>query len=71
VVKIYSMEKLITFANNEAYLELLCDIKSKYSYMRIQSIRAVNRNLIDFYWWVGQQIVEKQEQYSWGDGVVE
>lgn len=65
------LNDLTTFSPDKAYLDFVSSIKSKYIDTRIRSIQAVNHNLIDFYWWLGGQIVEKQNQYSWGDGVVE
>ena len=58
-------------SSDRAYLDFLGNIKSKYLDTKIRSVQTVNQNLIDFYWWLGQQIAEKQEQFSWGDGVVE
>ncbi len=65
------MSKLTPFRPNQDYLRFLDHVKSKYLNARIQTVRAANRNLLDFYWWLGQEIVKKQQKLSWGDGVVE
>ncbi len=59
------------FSSDSAYLNLLNDIKTKFLDTRIRSAQTVNRNLIDFYWWLGEQIVQKQDEQAWGDQVVE
>lgn len=56
---------------NKIYLDFLDNIKTKYLVTRIQATRLVNQNLVNFYWWLGRQIVEKQEKYNWGESVVE
>src|SRR3990167_2303727 len=65
------LNNAILFSPDTVYLDFLSHVKSKYLDTRIRSIQTVNQNLIDFYWWLGQQIFEKQEQFLWGDGIVE
>ncbi|MEA1784645.1 DUF1016 N-terminal domain-containing protein [Arenibacter sp. GZD96] len=36
---------------------------------RINAIRAVNHQLINLYWNIGEQICKKLEKSEWGDGV--
>lgn len=62
---------LMSFSPDNIYLDFLSNVKSKYLDARIRSVQVANQNLIDFYWWLGQQIFEKQKQFLWGDGVVE
>jgi len=47
------------------------DIKGKIKLARIQAYRRINREVIFLYWDIGKKIVEKQEQFGWGKGVVE
>ncbi|OGT40538.1 MAG: hypothetical protein A3E81_08225 [Gammaproteobacteria bacterium RIFCSPHIGHO2_12_FULL_36_30] len=61
----------ISETSDHTYVHFLNNVKSKYIDTRIRSVQTVNRNLIDFYWWLGEQIAEKQEQLLWGDGVIE
>jgi predicted nuclease of restriction endonuclease-like (RecB) superfamily len=53
------------------YAEFLRSIKQRIQTGRAQAYRAVNRELIDLYWSIGQEIVERQERHGWGKSVVE
>jgi predicted nuclease of restriction endonuclease-like (RecB) superfamily len=53
------------------YVTFLNEIKSRIVAARIQAIRSVNKELINLYWDIGKTIVERQEQFGWGKGVVE
>ncbi|MBE0515418.1 PDDEXK nuclease domain-containing protein, partial [Sulfurimonas sp.] len=45
-------------------------IKSKILSSQYEALRAVNKELISLYWEIGKNIVEKQEQFSWGKSIV-
>jgi len=49
----------------------LNEIKSRIVSARIQAVRRVNKELISLYWDIGKSIVERQERFGWGKGVVE
>lgn len=51
---------------SQSYLEFLEDIKGKVSSNRYQAARAVNKELILLYHYVGAQILQKQEEQGWG-----
>jgi len=53
------------------YTDFLKEVKEKIYQSQYQALKAVNKELIDLYWEIGQSIVEKQEQYEWGKSVVE
>lgn len=53
------------------YLKFLDDVKARIHNSRIRMATSVNKELIQLYWWIGKQIVEKQEQLGWGKSVVE
>jgi predicted nuclease of restriction endonuclease-like (RecB) superfamily len=53
------------------YTSLLSSIKSRIAKSRIRAVRAASRELIDLYWYIGQQIAERQEDERWGKSVVE
>lgn len=57
--------------NQPQYLALLDEIKTRIRNSRLQAAHAVNRELIQLYWWLGKTITEKQEQLGWGKSVVE
>jgi predicted nuclease of restriction endonuclease-like (RecB) superfamily len=56
---------------NSEYKAFLQEIKNKVIESRINAAKAVNKSYIGLYWFIGQLIVEKQEQLSWGKSVVE
>lgn len=53
------------------YRSFLEEIKQRVLQSQHQALRAVNTELINLYWSIGQAIVEKQEELGWGKSVVE
>ena len=53
------------------YLRLLLKIKSKIRSTQVRAALAANSALIEFYYYLGGMIVEKQAQSSWGDKLVQ
>lgn len=47
------------------------EIKTKILSSQYEALKAVNKELINLYWEIGKNIVEKQEQFSWGKSIVE
>jgi predicted nuclease of restriction endonuclease-like (RecB) superfamily len=56
---------------DERYQNFLNETKQKIVTTRIQAAKAVCKEQINLYWWLGQQIVEAQVTYGWGKSVVE
>ena len=56
---------------NREYGRFLREIKARIITARIQAVRSVNKELIKLYWDIGKTIVKRQEQYKWGNAVVE
>ena len=56
---------------NREYGKFLSEIKARIITARIQAVRSVNKELIKLYWDIGKTIVKRQEQYKWGNAVVE
>jgi predicted nuclease of restriction endonuclease-like (RecB) superfamily len=52
------------------YLEFLEEIKGEVKRAKLNAARIVNSEKIKLYFFIGQQIVEKQQRYSWRDSVV-
>ena len=50
---------------------LLVDIKQRIRSAQYDALKAVNKELISFYWDIGRMIVERQEGDSWGKSIVE
>jgi predicted nuclease of restriction endonuclease-like (RecB) superfamily len=52
------------------YAEFLRDLKARIQSRQVRAILAVNRELIELYWEIGQMIVQRQEQSGWGDKIL-
>jgi len=55
---------------DDFYKEWLTEIKAKIQASQIKAALAVNTTLIHLYWNLGQQIVQKQQESNWGDGLI-
>lgn len=53
------------------YAEWLTDLKSRIHAVQQRAALAVNRELLQLYWQLGHDILERQEQASWGAGIVD
>ncbi|MDF3055365.1 MAG: hypothetical protein K0Q74_1272 [Gammaproteobacteria bacterium] len=53
------------------YQTFLAHIKQHYQKAQLKAAYAVNREMIQFYWQLGQMIIEKQEQSAWGSKFLE
>jgi predicted nuclease of restriction endonuclease-like (RecB) superfamily len=53
------------------YSVLLAEVKERIRSAQLTALRAVNRELVAFYWDIGRLITEKQRTANWGDAVVE
>ncbi len=59
------------FSITGAYADMLRSIKTAVRDSRLRVQRTVNRDLIDLYWTIGREIVQRQVQEGWGKSVVE
>jgi predicted nuclease of restriction endonuclease-like (RecB) superfamily len=55
----------------KAYLSLLNDIKEKIETSRLRAAFTLNKEVINLYWYIGKQIITKQKDAAWGDGVLD
>ena len=55
----------------DGYSDFLVEIKGQIRQRQFQALRAVNRELLDLYWWLGENISKRQSELGWGKGVVE
>ncbi len=53
------------------YQAFLTHIKQNYQKAQLKAAYAVNREMIQFYWQLGQMIIEKQAQTAWGGKFLE
>lgn len=54
----------IAFSEYKVFFE---DIKKRIREANYKALKAVNSELIELYWDIGKQIVEKQERKGWGN----
>jgi predicted nuclease of restriction endonuclease-like (RecB) superfamily len=53
------------------YAMVLESLKERVRRAQAKAMLSVNRELIQLYWDIGREIVSRQEQASWGQGVLE
>ncbi len=63
------MEKL--FARDKNYSSWLAGLKERIRAAQLKAALTVNRQLLEFYWSLGSDIVEKQSRANWGDKLIE
>ncbi len=56
---------------NKEYKVFLNELKNKIRNARLKAALAVNQEVIELYWYIGQQIIEKQKTTNWGDKLIE
>ncbi len=57
--------------SDPAYQHFISDLKSRIRLSQYDALKGVNKELLGLYWYIGRQIVEKQEHLGWGKSVVE
>ena len=55
---------------DKAYLEWLSDIKKRFQKSQVKAAVQVNRAMLEFYWDMGKDLVEKKPEQVWGSGVI-
>lgn len=55
---------------DENFTKFVKEIKTKILSSQYEALKAVNKELINLYWDIGKNIVEKQEEFGWGKSVV-
>ena len=53
------------------YGDFLQEIKAQIRQRQFQALRAANRELLQLYWWLGENISRRQTEQGWGKSVVE
>ena len=54
--------------SNNDYKNWLADLKTNFRQSQLKAVVKVNSALLEFYWQLGADIVEKQKNSQWGDG---
>ena len=55
---------------DDEYREWIVSIKRRVQSSQLKAAVAVNYAMLDLYWFLGEQIIERQETAKWGDGVL-
>lgn len=58
-------------ADDQNYLALLDGLKSRIRTVQIDAALAVNQKLFQLYWYVGREILARQQEQQWGSKVVD
>ena len=67
--QIEKKENLVSLDKN--YRNFLKTIKERLKSSQIRAALAVNHELIQFYWHLGKEIIEKQKTFKWGESFLE
>ncbi|PIF03878.1 MAG: hypothetical protein CSA86_04285 [Arcobacter sp.] len=62
--------KLDNIINNE-YKNWIQNLKQDFQKSQIKAHIKVNSTLLEFYWQMGNEIVQKQKEFKWGSGFLE
>ena len=49
----------------------MAEIKKQIKVAQVKAILSVNKELLAQYWFIGKNIIEREQQYGWGAQVVE
>ncbi len=60
----------LVIIENDEYKKFIADLKDKVRSSQLKAAVKVNYELLDLYWNLGKEIVEKQKQSSWGDAFI-
>lgn len=60
-----------SFQKDEDYMQWLRQIKEQYRNSQAKAALRVNDTMIEFYWYLGHEIVDLKAESRWGDGVIE
>jgi len=55
----------------KGYSDFLMEVKTQIRQRQLQALRAVNSELLALYWWLGENISQRQNAMGWGKSVVE
>ena len=55
----------------DEYRQWIVSTKKRIQSSQIKAAIAVNRELLELYWFLGEQIVQQQQAAKWGDGILE
>ncbi|MEM9009074.1 MAG: PDDEXK nuclease domain-containing protein [Cyanobacteria bacterium P01_F01_bin.86] len=57
--------------DDKNYMALLDDLKTRIRLAQVKAALAVNQELIQLYWHIGQEILTRQQEQGWGSKVID
>ena len=66
-----SFEQNTAFMAPNGYTDFLMEVKTQIRQRQLQALRVVNNELLALYWWLGENISQRQNALGWGKAVVE
>jgi len=63
-------ENINNLTLNDDYSAFIKQIKSKIQSSQIKAAISVNQEMLKLYWFIGTEIIKKQETANWGDGLL-
>ena len=61
------MTQIPNLSGNKDYREWVAALKSSFAATQQRAARSVNTALLEFYWQLGQEVLDKQTRSQWGD----
>ena len=58
-------------AKPSGYADFLLEVKTQIRQRQLQALRVVNSEMLALYWWLGENISQRQAALGWGKAVVE
>ena len=58
-------------AKPSGYADFLLEVKTQIRQRQLQALRTVNSEMLALYWWLGENIGQRQATLGWGKAVVE
>jgi len=62
---------MVNLQRDKKYIEWVHNLKEKFRQVQLKAAVKVNNELLNFYWNLGKEIVEKQKETKWGDKFLE
>jgi predicted nuclease of restriction endonuclease-like (RecB) superfamily len=62
---------MIDLVGNNDYRQWIVSVMERIQSSQIKAAIAVSHELLELYWYIGEQILEKQQSAKWGDGFLE
>jgi predicted nuclease of restriction endonuclease-like (RecB) superfamily len=67
----FTMSNTPVNTNDPAFFTFVEEVKQLIKVAQYRALQTVNQEQMALYWEIGRMIVERQQKYSWGKGVVE